>query len=138
MDRDAEPCLARLLYQRRVVAVVEVRILATGDVDPDDAAMAVRDRFLDDDRVQGLIERAIQTENETGFHRIIEKGTIEPADGRIDDVVEVTLSAAIPFHRVITQLEGRNVRLPVGATDHFVDGLFDRQRARLNELSPVV
>src|SRR5205823_1713078 len=45
---------------------------------------------------------------------------------------------AIPFHRVIAQLEGRNVRLPVGATDHFVDGLLHRQRARLNELSPVV
>ena len=138
VNGDPESRLAGFLKEGCVVAIVEIWILSTGDVDADDATAPVRDRLLDEDRVQGLIERAIQTENEPGFHRIVEKGTIEAADRRIDDVVEVALPAAIPFHGVIAELESRNVRLAVSAADNLVDGLLDRQRARLNELGPVV
>ena len=53
-------------------------------------------------------------------------------------MVEVALPAAIPFHRVVAELESRNVRLAVGPTDHLIDGLLDRERARLDQLGPVV
>ena len=100
--------------------------------------MLVGDRLVHEDRVQRLVEGAVEAENEARLHRVVEKRAIEAADGRVDDVVEVALPAAIPLHRVVSELEGRDVRLPVGATDHLINGLLDRERAGLDQLGPVV
>src|SRR5207302_10233009 len=83
MHGDPESGLARLLEDSRVVAVPKVRILTAGDVDADDAAVFVGDGLLDEDRVQGLIECAVQTEDEPGFHRVVEQCAIEAADGGV-------------------------------------------------------
>src|SRR5205807_10388095 len=128
VNGDPESRLAGFLKEGCVVAIVEIWILSTGDVDADDATAPVRDRLLDEDRVQGLIERAIQTENEPGFHRIVEQGTIEAADRRIDDVVEVALPAAIPFQGVLPSLRGGMFRLRLGAAATSEAGLSTGKR----------
>src|SRR5437773_5726225 len=138
MHRDAEPRLTRLLEQGGVVPIVKVRILATGDVDADHPAMAIRDRLLEDDRVQRLVESPVQAKDEPGLDRVFEESSVEPTDRRHDDVVEIALASAVPLHRVVAKLEGGDVRLPVGTADDVVDGLLDRELAGLNELCPVI
>src|SRR6266566_430441 len=117
VDGEAEPGLACLLEQRRVIAVVEIGILAAGDVDADNATMAVRDRLLDDDRVQRLPEGPVQAEDEPGLYRVLEEGSVEAPDGGHDDVVEIALAPAVSFHRVVAKLQRGDVRLSIGSTD---------------------
>src|SRR2546425_387035 len=45
---------------------------------------------------------------------------------------------AVPLHRVVAQLEGCDIGLAVGPADHLIDGLLDRERARLDQLGPAV
>src|SRR5207247_9622539 len=77
---DAKPRFTRFLEEGGVIAVAEVRILAPGDVDANDAAVAVRDRLLEDDRVERLVERPVEAEDEPRLHRIFEKGSVEAGD----------------------------------------------------------
>ena len=53
-------------------------------------------------------------------------------------MIEVALASSIALHRVVAELEHRDVRLPVRAADDLVDGLLDCERARLDQLGPVV
>jgi hypothetical protein len=55
-----------------------------------------------------------------------------------DDVVEVALAAAVALHRVEAELERRDPLRAVGATDRGVDGALDGERARLDQLRPLV
>src|SRR5687767_1033274 len=82
-----EARLARLLEQCGVVTVLEIRMRRTGDVDADDAPVPVSDGLLDDYLVQRVGEGPIETEEESGLHRIFEARAIEAADRRHDDVV---------------------------------------------------
>jgi hypothetical protein len=138
MDGDAKPSLARLLEEGRVVAVTEVRILAASHVDADNAAMPVSDRLLEDDRVQRLVEGPVQAKDEASLHWVLEERAVEPADRRHDDVVEIALASAISLHRVVAELERRDVCLPIGAADDVIDGLLHREGARLDKLGPVI
>ena len=89
-----------------------------GDVDPDDAARRVPDRLLDDDHVLRRRERAVHHQDQPRAHlRVLERGDVEPADRREDDVVEVALAAAVPLHRVEAQLERRDPLRAVRAAD---------------------
>src|SRR5438093_2834278 len=117
---------------------MEIRILAAGDVAADYAAMAVRDRLLDDDRVQRLAERPVKAEDEPGLDRVLEEGAVEAANRRHDDVVEIAFASAVPLHRVVAELERGDVRLAIRAADDLVHRLLDRERARLDELGPVI
>src|SRR5215207_5757888 len=141
MDGDAEPCSPRLFDERsqvavRVAAAVGAR---TGDVDADDSALAVADRLLDDHLVLLAREGAVHHEDEAcPDTRVLEARAVEPTDGSHDDVVEVTLAAAISFHRVEAELERRDVLRPVSAANGLVDGALDSERARLDQLRPLV
>jgi hypothetical protein len=135
---DAEPGLASPLEQRRVIRVVEIRVLRSGDVDGDHAALPVLDRLVHDDLVHPVVEGPVEAEDEADLHGILERGAVQAADRGHDDVVEVLLAAAVAFQRVVAELEGRDVRLAVRATDDLVDRLLERDRARLDELGPVV
>src|SRR5688572_29745866 len=73
----AQARAARLLEERRVVAVLEVGVRRAGDVDPDDATAPVRNGLLDDDLVERVREGAIEAEEESRLHRILETGAIE-------------------------------------------------------------
>jgi D-serine deaminase-like pyridoxal phosphate-dependent protein len=53
-------------------------------------------------------------------------------------VVEVVLAAAVALHRIEAQLERRDVLRAVGAADRRVHRTLDRERARLDQLGPVV
>ena len=53
-------------------------------------------------------------------------------------MVEVALAAAVSLHRVEAQLERRDPLRAVGAADRRMDGALDRDRARLDQLGPVV
>ena len=70
--------------------------------------------------------------------RVLEAGAVEPADRGEDDVVEVALAAAVPLHRVEAELERRDPLRAVGAADRGVHRALDRDRARLDQLGPVV
>jgi len=80
----------------------------------------------------------IGAEDESGLDRVLEECAVEPADRGHDDVVEVLLAAAVALHRVVAKLERRDVRLAVCPAHDLVDRLLDRERARLDELGPVV
>ena len=141
VDRHAEAGVARLLDERRELAV-RVALAArarAGDVDADDPARRVADRLLDDDRVLLLVEGAVHHQDQPDAHqRVLEARAVEPADRGHDDVVEVALAAAVPLHRVEAQLERRDVLRAVGAADRRVHRALDRERARLDQLRPVV
>ena len=99
----------------------------------------VADRLLDDDRVLPLVEGAVHHQDQPGAHlRVLEARPVEPADGGHDDVVEVALAAAVSLHRVEAQLERRDPLRAVGAADRRVHRALDRERARLDQLRPVV
>src|ERR687887_1663248 len=141
VDRDAETGGARLFDERRELAVGVAAAVRTGagDVDPDDSTPPVARRLLDDDLVLGPREGAIHHEDEPRAHtRVLEARQVEPAHGGHDDVVEVALAAAVSLHRIEAELERRDVLAAVRAADRAVDGLLDRDRARLDELRPVV
>jgi hypothetical protein len=53
-------------------------------------------------------------------------------------VVEVALAAAVSLHRVEAHLERRDVLLAIGAADRAVHRALDRERARLDDLRPLV
>jgi hypothetical protein len=53
-------------------------------------------------------------------------------------VVEVALAAAVPLHRVETQLECRDALGAVRAADRAVHRALDGDRRRLDQLGPVV
>ena len=138
MHREPQAGAARLLEERGVVAILEVRVRRARDVDPDHAAVAVRDRLVDDDLVQRVAEGPIEAEDEGGAHRVLEPGAIEAADRRHDDVVEVLLAPAVALHRVVAELERGDVRLPVRAAHDLVYRFLHGQRARLDQLGPAV
>ena len=99
----------------------------------------VADRLLDDDRVLPLVEGAVHHQDQAGPDlRVLEAGAVEPARGGHDDVVEVALAAAVPLHRVEAELERRDPLRAVGAADRRVHRALDRERARLDQLGPVV
>src|SRR5580765_213131 len=99
----------------------------------------VADRLLDDDRVLLLVEGAVHHQDQPdAYERVLEARAVEPADRGHDDVIEVALAAAVPLHRVEAQLEGRDVLRAVGAADRRVHRALDRERARLDQLGPVV
>ena len=99
----------------------------------------VADRLLDDHRVLPLVEGAVHHQDQPGAHlRVLEARAVEPADGGHDDVVEVALAAAVPLHRVEAQLERRDPLRAVRAADRRVHRALDRERARLDQLRPVV
>jgi hypothetical protein len=142
VDRDPEPGLPRLPDERRELAVgvgpgaVGAR---AGDVDADDPARRVADRLLDDDRVLPLGEGPVHHQEQAGAHlRVLEAGAVEPADRGHDDVVEVALAAPVALHRVEAELERRDPLRAVGAADRGVDGALDGERARLDQLRPLV
>src|SRR5213076_1445580 len=109
-----------------------------GDVDADDAARGPADRLLDDDLVLPRVEGPVHHQDQPRAHlRVLERRTVEPADGREDDVVEVALAAAVALHRVEAELERRDPLRAVGAADGAVDGALDRERRGLDELRPV-
>ena len=141
VDRHAEARLARRLDHRRDLSVVVALAAWPGarDVDADDSARRPADRLLDDDRVQLGGERAVHHEDEPGAHLgVLEPRAVEPAHGREDDVVEVALAAAVALHRVEAELERRDPLRPVGAADRGMNRAVDGERARLDELRPVV
>ena len=141
VDRHAESRLAGGLDERRELAVriVARRGAGAGDVDADDAAAAIADRLFDDDLVLGLRERPVHHQDEAGADlRVLEAREVEAAGGGHDDVVEVALAAAVSLHRVEAHLERRDVLLAVGAADRAVHRALDGQRARLDELGPLV
>ena len=142
VNRHAEAGGASLLDERRQVAVrigAVARRARAGDVDAHDPARRVADRLLDDDRVLPLGERPVHHQDQAGAHlRVLEARPVEPADGGHDDVVEVALAAAVSLHRVEAQLERRDPLRAVGAADRGVHRALDRERARLDELGPVV
>jgi hypothetical protein len=63
---------------------------------------------------------------------------ISPARRGHDDVVEIALAAAVALHRVEAQLQRRDRLRAVGAADRRVHRALDRERARLDQLRPVV
>src|SRR5205823_1454090 len=67
-----------------------------------------------------------------------EAGAVEPAGSGHDDVVEVALAAAVSLHRVEAKLERRDSLRAVGATDGAVHRALDGNRARLDQLGPVI
>ena len=141
VDRDAESCAARLLDHRLHAAVVVPRVARAraGDVDADDAARRPADRLLDDDLVLPLRERPVHHQDQSRAHlRVLEARAIEAANGGEDDVVEVALAAAVALHRVEAQLERRDPLRAVRAADRLVHRRLHRDRARLDELRPVV
>jgi len=110
-----------------------------GDVDPADPARRPADRLVDDDGVHLVGEGAVHHQDQPGVDlRILEARAIEPADRGEDDVVEVALAAAVPLHRVEAELERRDPLRAVGAADRRVHRALDRDRARLDQLGPVV
>src|SRR5262249_39120376 len=120
VDRDAEPAAARLLDERRDLAVVVAAAAGarTGDVDADDPARGPVQRLLDDDRVLLLGERAVHHQDQPrAYLRVLETGSVEPANRREDDVVEILFAAAVALHRVEPQLERRDALRAVRAAD---------------------
>src|SRR5207237_10340982 len=69
---------------------------------------------------------------------VLEARTIQPADRGQDDVVEVALATAVSLHRVEPELERRDSLRTVRAADRRVHGALDGDRARLDQLGPVV
>ena len=135
------PAAARRLDERRQLAirVAAGRRARPGDVDADDAASSPADRLLDDDRVLLEREGAIHHQDQPGAHLgVLELGAVEPADRGQDDVVEVALAAAVALHRVEAELERRDVLAAVRAADGAVHRALDGQRARLDQLRPLV
>ena len=84
-------------------------------------------------------ERPIHHQDQAGTHlRIFELGPVEPADCGHDDVIEIAFAAAVSLHRVEAKLERGDVLPAVGAADCPVHRPFDRKRARLDQLGPLV
>ena len=142
VNRHAKARLTRLLDQRKKLAVgVRACTVGTrsGDVDPDDPAWRVADRLLDDDRVLPLGERPVHHQDQPCAHlRVLEARAIEPPDRGDDDVVEVALAAPVPFHRVEAELQRRDPLRAIRASDCRMHGALHCQRARLDQLRPLV
>ena len=141
VDRHTEAGVARLLdHRRRLAVVVAAAVRArAGDVDADDSARRPPDRLLDDDRVLLGGEGPVHHQDQSRPHlRVLEARAVEAADRREDDVVEVALAAAVPLHRVEAKLERRDPLRPVSAADRGVHRALDGDRARLDQLRPVV
>ena len=121
------------------VVVARAARARAGDVDADDPARRPADRLLDDDLVLLGGEGAVHHQDQARAHlRVLEARAVEAADRGEDDVVEVALAAAVPLHRVEAQLERRDPLRAVGAADRAVHRALDRERARLDQLRPVV
>ena len=141
MDGHTKPGGPRFLDHRRHLLVVVAATVGAGagDVHADDAARCPADRLLDDDRVQLRAERAIHHQDQPcAYLRVLQPGPVEAADGCEDDVIEVALAAPVPLHRVEAELERRDPLRTVGTSDGRMHGALDCDRARLNQLGPVV
>src|SRR5439155_1448164 len=102
VDGHAEACGARLLDHWHHLFVVVATAVGprAGDVHADDATRRPADRLLDDDRVQVRAKGAVHHQDQSGAYlRILEARAVETSDGGEDDVVEVTLAAAVSLHR---------------------------------------
>src|SRR2546426_11031271 len=83
------------------------------------------------------VEGPVETEDDSGSHRILERGSVKTAHSRHHYVVEILLAATIPLHRVEAKFEESYVVLPVRTGDRLVDGPLDGERARLDQFCPL-
>lgn len=96
------------------------------------------DRLGGDDLVQLVAEPAIQAQDEPGAHlRVFEHGAVHTTHRGGDDVVEILLPAAVSLHRIEAQLDAGDVALAIRPADDLVHAALDRDRTRLDQLSPV-
>src|SRR5581483_7436798 len=138
VDGDAQPSPPAGIDGAAVVAVTEVWMPGSGNVDADDSAGAIGDGLASDDFVQLHAEGAIQHEDQPASHgRILQLGSLHAADRARNDVVEVALAAAVALHRIEAQLHGGDVALAVAAADDLVHAVLDRFGTGLDELGPV-
>src|SRR5258705_3502320 len=141
MDRHAQAGGARFLDHWHDLAGVVPAAARTraGDVDADDSTRRRADRLLHDDRVLLGGERPVHHQDQAGADlRVLQARAVEAADRGEDDVVEIALATAVSLHRVEAELERRDPLRAVRAADGGVHRPLDGDRARLNQLRPVV
>src|SRR5258705_1551650 len=141
MDRHAQAGGARFLDHWHDLAGVVPAAARTraGDVDADDSTRRRADRLLHDDRVLLGGERPVHHQDQAGADlRVLQARAVEAADRGEDDVVEIALATAVSLHRVEAELERRDPLRAVRAADSGVHRPLDGDRARLDQLRPVV
>ena len=131
MNRHTETtvaCELDMLANLGVVVATAARARA-GDVDADDPARPVPERFLDDDHVLLRAECPVHHQDQTGAHlRVLERRDVEATDRGENDVVEITLAAAVSLHRVEAQLERRDALRTIRAADRRMHAALDGER----------